>query len=280
MSYVLINEKFVSREAAQVDIEDRGYQFGDGVYEVVGVYSGKFFKMDEHLVRLVRSASEIGLTLPFSVEHIKNKLLELYALDPIEDGTIYFQVSRGAAARTHFFPQPSVPAQLIAYTRPKTRPINHQKDGIACIFVEDIRWLRCDIKSLNLLGNVLAKQKAVEAGTYEAILHRGETVTEGSSNNVFIVKDNKVITHPANNYILNGITRMTVQDVCLKLNIPFVEETFSTRRFLEADEAFISGTGIEVIPVIKIDGRLIGSGEPGPVTKAIQKEFKELINKL
>jgi D-alanine transaminase len=146
--------------------------------------------------------------------------------------------------------------------------------------VEDIRWLRCDIKSLNLLGNVLAKQKAVEAGTYEAILHRGETVTEGSSNNVFIVIDNRVITHPANNFILNGITRMTVQEVCLKLNISFVEETFSTRRFLEADEAFISGTGIEVSPVIKIDGRLIGSGEPGPVTRAIQKEFKELINKL
>lgn len=276
MAYVLMNDEFVSRESAQVDIEDRGYQFGDGIYEVVGVQGGKLFKMDEHLTRFSRSASEIGMTLPYSVEMIKDKLLQLFAMDPVQDGMIYFQVTRGTAPRAHHYPQPSVPAQLIAYTKQASRPLKLQQEGVSCVLTEDIRWLRCDIKSLNLLGNVMAKQKAVSIGAYEAILHRGETVTEGSSTNVFIVKNDTVYTHPANNFILNGITRMTVLDICRKLNLKALETTFTTQQLLEADEVFLSGTSVDAMPVIQVDGQQIGNGRPGDRTKAIQREFQQL----
>ncbi|KIL37468.1 D-alanine aminotransferase [Cohnella kolymensis] len=278
MAYVLMNDDFVSREAARVDIEDRGYQFGDGIYEVVRVHGGKLFKMDEHLSRFVRSTSEIGITLPFSVETIKDKLLQLFELDPLEDGMIYFQVTRGTAPRIHHFPEPSVPARLIAYTKTSARPAQLQQQGVQCVFAEDIRWLRCDIKSLNLLGNVMAKQQAKTAGAYEAILHRGEMVTEGSSTNVFIVNNETLYTHPANNFILNGITRMTILEMCAKLNIKVVESTFTTQDLLEADEVFISSTNIDAMPVIQVDGRPIGSGKPGALTKAIQREFEQLFN--
>jgi D-alanine transaminase len=280
MGFVLMNKKFVSREAALIDIEDRGYQFGDGIYEVAGVNNGRIFKMDEHLSRLVRSAHEIGMTLPYDVEIIKSKLLELYALDPIQDGMIYFQVSRGVAPRMHHFPPTSIPAQLVAYTKKLDRPFTLQQEGVRCICTEDIRWLRCDIKSLNLLGNVLAKQKAIDNHAYEAILHRGETITEGSSTNVFIVKDNVIYTHPVNQFILNGITRQTVLDLCEKLNYSLIEETFSIQKLFEADEVFISGTFIDVVPVIEVDGKKIGRGNRGLITTTIQKEFEQLINNL
>lgn len=278
MAYVLMNDEFVSRESALVDIEDRGYQFGDGIYEVVGVQGGKLFKMDEHLARLVRSASEIGMTLPYSVEVIKDKLLQLFAMDPVQEGMIYFQVTRGTAPRAHPFPQPPVPAQLTAYMKSSARPLKLQQEGAVCVFAEDIRWLRCDIKSLNLLGNVMAKQKAVSAGAFEAILHRGETVTEGGATNVFIVKNDTIYTHPANNFILNGITRMTVLEICSKLNFNVMETAFTRQELLDADEVFLSGTSIDALPVIQVDGKQIGNGKPGPLTKAIQREFEQLLN--
>jgi len=280
MAYVLLNDTIVARESASVDIEDRGYQFGDGIYEVVSVYGGRVFKLDEHLARLARSASELGIALPFKVREIKNKLLALFAADPVGDGMIYLQVTRGAAPRIHSFPEPPVSAQLVAYTRAGARPVQLQQSGVACTLTDDIRWLRCDIKSLNLLGNVLAKQKAAESGAYETIMHRGDTVTEGSSSNVYIVRNDRVITHPANNLILNGITRMTVEELCGKRGIPFVEQPFTVRELLEAEEAFITATTIDVVPVVEVDGQAIGAGIPGRVTRDIQAEFDRLIQAL
>lgn len=277
MSHVLVNKEITPREHTVVDIEDRGYQFGDGIYEVIRVYNGKFFMMNEHMVRLERSAREIKLSLPYPANEIKNRLLELVSLDKLQNGFIYLQISRGVAPRYHGFPTPSVPSHLVAYTKIMERPLNQMKEGVATLLTEDIRWLRCDIKSINLLGNVLAKQKASEVNCFEAIQHRGQTITEGSSSNIFIVQDGVLYTHPATNLILNGITRTKVLELCRELKLTVNEKFFTVEQLLEADEAFITSTTSEVMPVIKVSQQEIGPGIPGPITVKLQQVFAELI---
>lgn len=277
MNHVLMNHDLVLRDEVAVDIEDRGYQFGDGVYEVVRIFKGKSFTMDEHLERLERSAKEIQLTLPYDREEFKSKLEELRSINAVEDGIIYIQISRGVSPRTHGFPSPKVPSQLVACTKEMKRPLTFQQKGISAILTEDIRWLRCDIKSLNLLGNVLAKQKAADRNCFEAIFHRGETVTEGSSTNVFLIKDGILYTHPATNLILNGITRQKVLEIGHRLELRVKEEQFSAKELLAADEVFITGTTTDIIPVIKIDEQEIGAGSPGSITLSLQEAFNKLI---
>lgn len=278
MGYVLTNDKLTVRDKAAVDIEDRGYQFGDGIYEMFSVYNGKPFLLDEHLQRLLRSAFELQINMPYAVEALKDKIYELCAADSLQDGLIYLQISRGTSPRDHAFPQASVTPCLIAYTIPKERPLHLQAGGAGAVLSEDIRWLRCDIKSLNLLGNVLAKQKAKEQGAYEAIMHRGSTVTEGSSTNVFIVKDGTVMTHPANNFILNGITRVKVLELCRDSNIPVLETEFSIDQLMCADEVFITSTSIEIVPIMQIEGQSIATGFPGEITRRLQSSMSRLID--
>src|SRR5699024_10795536 len=237
MSNMLVNGQIVARDNI-VNIEDRGYQFGDGVYEVIGVYEGKAFMMDEHMERLKRSAREIQLSLPYSTDQLKSKLVELVEDNKLDDGNIYTQVSRGTASREHFFPDADVSPVTIAYTREEERMTATEEQGATAVLTVDISWLSCDIKTLNLLPNVLDKQTAVENNTIEAILHRGETVTEASASNVFIVKDGELFSHPANNYILSGITRKKIIQLCETLGIKVNEETFTVDDMLAADEVF------------------------------------------
>ncbi|WNS74651.1 D-amino-acid transaminase [Bacillus sp. DTU_2020_1000418_1_SI_GHA_SEK_038] len=279
MEYVIINGEFVNRTEAKIDIEDRGYQFGDGVYEVIRVYNGKMFTAKEHLERLIESGKKINMKISYSVEELKSMLTELMQRNQLTTGTIYLQVSRGIAPRNHAFPSNDVQQTFVANTRAVGRPVDNMETGVKTILLEDIRWLLCDIKSLNLLGNLMAKQKAAEAGCFEAIQHRGDTVTEGSSSNVSIIKDGKVITHPANNLILNGITRQKVLEVCRNNDIPVEERAFSLEELKQADEAFISGTTVEVTPIIEIAGEKVGNGAPGAVTKHIQELFNHAIEK-
>jgi len=279
MSYMLFNNEIVERSKC-VDIEDRGYQFGDGVYEVVGVYSGEPMLMDEHLQRLERSAKEIQLNLPYTMPELKRQLTQLAAQNQLEEGIIYLQVSRGASPRWHEFPEGNIPAVTVAYTREEERMTDIEENGGTAVLTEDIRWLRCDIKSLNLLPNVLAKQKAVENNAVEAILHRGDTVTEASASNVFIIKNDKVYTHPANNYILNGITRQKILELCGEHNIPVVEETFTVKQLLQADEVFVSATKSDIIPILKVDDHTIADGSPGKITHQILKYFRMFISKI
>lgn len=206
MKKVLVDGQLIDREEASVDIEDRGYQFGDGIYEVIRVYNGQIFTADEHLNRLYSSAEKIQLHIPFQKEELMNLINLLVSENEVEDGSVYMQVTRGAARRNHVFPGEEIQPVLTAYTNEVPRPDLALEDGVHAITAEDIRWLRCDIKSLNLLPNLLAKQEALEKGCQEAILHRDGVVTEGSSSNVFIVKDGVIQTHPATNLILNGIT--------------------------------------------------------------------------
>lgn len=276
---VLLNDEFISRNAALVDIEDRGYQFGDGVYEVIAVYGGMPFKMDEHLARLQRSANEIGMGWERDKQWWAGKLNELCSINKLQDGIIYVQMSRGVAQREHKYPPATVPIQSVAYTKVTNQPVGLRESGVRCILVEDIRWLRCDIKSLNLLGNIMSKQKAVEKQAFEAIFHRGETITEGSSTNVFMVKDSVIYTHPTDSFILNGITRAVVLELCHELGTDVREIPFSVTQLLDADEVFVTSTTTEVMPVIEVDGVRVGNGAPGKVTRAIQEKWVEMMEK-
>src|SRR5699024_2997616 len=279
LNKMLFQGEIMDRKTS-VDIEDRGYQFGDGIYEVIGVYNRMPMLMDEHLERLQRSAQEIQLKLPVSVAKLKSNLLELISLNDLQEGIIYLQVSRGVASRWHEFPSEDVPPVWLAYTR-EEKPMTYIEDhGATAVLTEDIRWLRCDIKTLNLLPNVVAKQKAVENDAFEAILHRGKTVTEASSSNVFIVKNGEIFTHPANNYILNGITRQRVLQLTEKLHVPVREQPFTVSDLLNADEVFVTATKLDIIPIIQVDNQMIGKGKPGVITRQIIGQFRQDINRL
>ncbi|WP_421380660.1 D-amino-acid transaminase [Bacillus salacetis] len=277
MNYVILNGQILERNEAKVDIEDRGYQFGDGIYEVIRVYNGTFFTADEHLTRLFESAEKIGMTLPCTFEELKNLLASLVQRNKVNDGIIYLQFSRGVAARQHHYPDKNVEPAFTAYTKEMPRPKDKLENGVQAKLVEDVRWLRCDIKSLNLLGNIMAKQEAAEAGCFEAILHRGDKVTEGSSSNMFIVKDGTIKTHPATNLILNGITRRVILDICKEQNIPVQEEEFTVEELLSADEIFLASTTSEVMPIVKVTGGEFEAGEPGEITKKLQAVFEKKI---
>ncbi|MFT8871239.1 MAG: D-amino-acid transaminase [Sporolactobacillus sp.] len=279
MTYILYQDRLLPREQGLVDMEDRGYQFGDGIYEAIRFYNGHLFLLDGHLRRLERSARELRLNLPFSRENLTKNLNELIKKNDISDGIVYFQITRGASPRQHYFPE-GVQSVLTGSVKAMPREDDDVRiKGIATVLAEDIRWLRCDIKTLNLLGNVLAKQKAHESGAEEAILHRDETVTEGSSCNVFIVKNGELVTHAANSFILNGITRQFVFELAAKCGIPIIERDYTVNELLEADEAFITSTGHDVTAITSIDGRVIGNGLAGDVTKQLIAAFSKEIER-
>ncbi|SFE21974.1 D-alanine transaminase [Lentibacillus persicus] len=278
MGKMLYNDQIMERESV-MDIEDRAYQFGDGVYEVIGVYDGTPLMMDEHMERLERSARELRLDLPAPVKDIKANLEKLVEANELEEGIIYMQISRGIASREHAFPEPGTQAVTVAYTREETRQSDLEDNGGTAVLAEDIRWLRCDIKTLNLLPNVMAKQKAVENDAVEAILHRGNTVTEASASNVFIVKDGELYTHPADNYILNGITRRKIIQLSGELGIKVNEQTYTVDDLLNADEVFISATKQDIVPILKVDDQTIGDGRAGKITHKILQAFRSLYQK-
>lgn len=279
MNFAIINGELVKRAEAKVDIEDRGYQFGDGVYEVIRVYNGKMFTIQEHLNRFVKSSDSIGISLPYSIDKLSALLEELVTKNSLVQGTIYMQITRGTAPRNHVFPAKDVVPTLVAYTKEVSRPVNSLMSGVKAILTEDIRWMRCDIKSLNLLGNLLAKQKAAELGCFEAVQHRGDQVTEGSSSNIYIVKNGVVSTHESNHLILKGITKDVILQLCSENNIPVEERTFTLAELAEADEVFLSSTTSEVMPIVEIGGEKVKEGVPGPITKKLQLLFSEEIER-
>ncbi|PPA71694.1 D-amino-acid transaminase [Jeotgalibacillus proteolyticus] len=276
MNTILLNDQFIDREQSSVNIEDRGYQFGDGVYEVIRIYSGKMFTGKEHITRLFESAEKIQLTLPFTEDELTENLYKLVEKNKLDTGIIYLQVTRGVSPRQHQFPLDGK-AVFTAYTKEVARPEAQMNEGVTAIVADDVRWLRCDIKSLNLLGNLLAKQEAFSQGSFEAILHRDGTVTEGSSSNVFIIKNNTLYTHPATNLILNGITRREILRLCPGIGLEVKEESFTLDELYEADEVFVASTTAEIMPVIKVGAKAVGSSKPGEWSKKLQETFKASI---
>lgn len=273
--------EFISLNERRVELEDRGYQFGDGIYEATHIYNGKCFALERHLARCRRSLRELRIPVTYMDEELTAIHNDIIEKSGIKDGSIYFQITRGIAKRTHYFPDKVVP--LLSMTIREGKPnAKNQKEGIRCMFFEDIRWLRCDIKTINLLGNVLAKQAGHEKGLQGTIQYRKDTnlVTEGSSSNFFIVKDGVIWTHPISNLILKGVTRsILVEEIIPKLGYTIVEKAFSPEFALTADEAFATSTSLEVTPVIEIDGKKIGDGKPGPVAASLLDAYHELVQK-
>ncbi|MGC6770003.1 D-amino-acid transaminase [Enterococcus sp. LJL128] len=276
---VLWKDQIVEREEVQIDMEDRGYQYGDGLYEVIRVYNGQLYMLTEHLDRLWAGAEKIKLVLPFSRDELTDRLKKLTEVEKIQEGKLYLQVTRGIdSPRNHALPDPKkVQGVLTANIIPFARPIEKQSKGISCGIVQDTRWLHCDIKSLSLLGNVLALDEARSRGFDDAVQIRDGKVTEASAANFWMIKDGTVYTHPDGALILPGITKMKLLNVAQELKIPVKEEAFNETELLAADECFISGSLIEVVPVVKIEDQLIGSGKPGEITKQLHKKYLEAV---
>ena len=271
-----LNGEYMPLEQGRVPVEDRGFVFGDGIYEVIRCYGGRTFRMREHLLRLHASADGIALALPLTDAEIGTVCDTLLGRTGLRDCTVYLQITRGVAPRAHVFPA-GVRPTFMAFARPVAPPSPAQReDGIPVISVTDDRWGRCHIKSLNLLANVLAKEKAHAAGGYEGLFVRDGMVTEGTVSNAFRVRGRAVTTHPANHRILHGVTRAAVIEVAKAEGFPVREEPRTLGDFLDADEVFLSGTTVEVLGVGTIDGKPVGAGRAGPVTKALHEAFLRL----
>jgi D-alanine transaminase len=271
---VYLNGAYVPLEEARVSVEDRGFLFADGVYEVIRVYAGQTYELDEHLERLLRgiTALDIEYRDMAEIRRISLRLLEENRVAGA--GAIYIQVTRGAAPRKHAFPPRDTPPTVYIAAKPhEPHPATVWEDGVAAITAPDTRWARCDIKSISLLPNILANQAAKAAGTFEAILVRDGVVTEGSHSNVWGVRDGRLITHPASNYILAGMTRATVFRLAASLGIEAVEGVIQAHEIHDLDEIFLTGTTTEVMPVVEVDGREIVDGEPGPITQRLIHAF-------
>ena len=272
------NGEYVNHDEMRIKSGDRAFYFGDGVYEVVRIYDGRFFTLDEHADRLLASAEEVMIR-GLERNQIVEILHEVRERNAITDGALYIQVSRGIAPRDHSFPDGSKPV-IYASIREAKRPHGQMEVGVRAVTTEDYRWLKCHVKSLNLLANVMEKQHAVENGAKETIMYRDGIVTEGSSTNVFMVKNGTLFTHPADNLILNGITRREVLKLAERNEIPFREEGFTVSDMSKADEVFYTSTTQEITPVISIDGRDVGDGSVGEMTRRLQSLFNKKITEL
>lgn len=272
-----LNGQFFPLEEIRVHPEDRGFLFGDGVYEVIRTYRGRPAFWDDHYTRLSRSAGEIQIPLWFDRKTFEGILLSGIRQAGLDELKIYIQVTRGVAPRDHAFPTDCDPTVFMAFRAIGKLPSFFQDDGVAAITVPDIRWGRCDIKSLNLLPNVLAKQRAKEAGVFEAIFVRDDMVMEGATSNVFMVQEGRVSTPLINHQVLAGVTQKHVIQLVSELGKEMDCRPISLEELRVSDEVFLTGTTIEVLPVVSIDGRKIGEGKPGVFTQKLQRKFVSLV---
>ncbi|MEH2509046.1 D-alanine transaminase [Nitrobacteraceae bacterium AZCC 1564] len=272
-----VNGQYRDMRDANVNIEDRGYQFADGVYEVCEVRHGQIVDFPKHMKRLQRSLSELRIAMPMPLAALQIIVHEVIRRNRVSYGIVYLQVTRGVARRDHAFPTKPVKPAVVVTARNLSFTKNQETaaQGIGVITVPENRWPRVDIKSVSLLPNVLAKQQARENGAYEAwFVDEQGMVTEGSSSNAWIVtKDGRVVTRSAEQGILAGITRSVLTDALAALQIKFEERPFTPQEAYEAAEAFVTASSQIVMPVVRIDGRNIGNGTPGAVSKRLREEF-------
>lgn len=267
---VYLNGEYLPEGEAMVPVTDRGFVFGDGVYEVTRAVDGKLFGEEGHWLRLARGMRELGIEpgAHLDRERVREVSERLLRENGLTSGhaTIYLQVTRGAAPRTHWFPPEGTPPTVYLSASRFTIPEKLRREGASAISLPDIRWARCDLKTVNLLGAVLAKQRAKAAGAFDAILTRDGAVTEGGATNVFAVIDGTVRTYPRSHYILPGITREVVIDLARENGVPVDETPVLAHEIHSAEEIFFTGTTTDVQAVVELDGRAIGSGRPGPIS--------------
>ena len=276
---VYVNGAFVPLLEAKVSVLDRGFIFGDGIYEVVPIYHGQPFRMKEHLDRLDRSLAKIEITPPMGRQEWLDLVTGLVALEPSQDcAMVYIQVTRGVAKRDHAFPNPPVQPTVFAMLAPMTPPSQTVREqGLRAISLEDERWLHCDIKSVSLLGNVLAKQAAVKAGVDEVVQFRGDYLTEGASCNIWLVKNQAVYAPPKDNLVLEGIRYGLLEELCREQGIDFHLAPIHRTAVTEADELMLSSATREILPVVLLDQQSIGTGQPGPIYKRLRRAYDERI---
>jgi D-alanine transaminase len=278
---VYLNGEFLEKEKALISVEDRAFLFADGVYEVIRCYEGRPFRLEEHLRRLNESirAVRIDLSDPRPIGEVAKRLIVENRLTK-GDAIIYIEITRGSAPRAHIFPpkgtKPTVYVSAVEF-HPRR---GQMEDGISAILVPDIRWTRCDVKSVGLLPNVLMVQRALDEGADDAIFVRDGVAIEGTASNVFGVFGGVVVTHPKTNLTLAGITRDVVLELCGKLAVPSREAPIFESQIPQAQELFVTSTTMEVTPLVKVDGKAVGNGRPGPITQKIQKAFRELAESL
>ncbi|MBX7118653.1 MAG: D-amino acid aminotransferase [Gemmatimonadaceae bacterium] len=278
MTTVYLNGRHLPKEQALIPVEDRGFIFGDGIYEVVRVVEGRIFAWDAHAARMANGLAGLRIDATGADSATLRAACErLIADNGLAGGeaTVYLQVSRGAAPRTHHFPPAGTPTTVYAAASPfKVNPALRTQ-GARAITQPDIRWARCDLKTVNLLGPVLARQAAVEQGAYEALLHRDGMLTEGAATNAFFVLDGVLRTYPLSHYILPGITRQVIMDVLGAIGIGCDERPVPLVDLPRVSEVFVCGTTTDVTPVVAVDGRAVGAGTPGPVTLRIKEAFEQ-----
>lgn len=277
---VFLNGKFMPIEEAKVPVLDRGFIFGDGVYELVPVYSRVPFRLDEHLARLERSLELVRIRNPYTRAEWRDIILQLVAKQPFEDQGVYFQVTRGVAKRDHAFPKDAVPTVFLM-ANPLVTPAKELVErGAAAVSAADDRWLHCDIKSISLIGNCLLRQVSADAGATETILFRDGKLTEASASNVFVVRKGVILSPPKSNLILPGITYDVIFELAQAAALPFEYRDVSRDEVFSADELWVTSSSKEVLAVATLDGKPVGDGLPGPVFRrmhALYQDFKQRV---
>jgi D-alanine transaminase len=274
-----VNGRYVPHRRAAVHVEDRGYQFADGVYEVIAVQGGWLVDLEPHLRRLARSLGELAIPRPMSDAALRHVLAEVRRRNRVQDGMVYLQVTRGIAARDHAWPKGLKPALVVTAKSSKGPPAEAREKGVSVLSMPDLRWKRCDIKTTSLLPNVLAKQAARDGAAFEALfVDEAGRVTEGSSTNVWIVtKKGRLLTRAPDAAILNGITRQAVIALARAAGFEFEERAFTLREVRNAAEAFLTSTTAFIVPVIAIDGTRIGDGTPGSLTRRLNARYRDYV---
>jgi D-alanine transaminase len=272
---VYLNGEFMPLEEARIPVLDRGFIFGDGVYEVIPVYSGHPFRLAQHLGRLQRSLDAIKLRNPMTLAKWGQLARRMIGLNPWKDQAVYLQVTRGVAKRDHAFPKGVAPTVFMMSNPMSTPPRELVANGVRCISATDNRWLRCDIKSTSLLGNVLMRQRAADAGAIETIMFRDGFLSEASSSNVFVVHGKAISAPPNNHLVLPGTTNDVVMELARKSRLPLTLREVSEDEVRTADEIWLTSATKEVLAVTRLDGKAVGTGKPGPVFKRMYKLYQD-----
>ncbi len=277
MQCVYLNGRILPPDAAFISPFDRGFIFGDGVYEVIPVYGGRLFRLKQHLQRLENSVTAIGLKNPMRVEEWEAVFARLIEENEGGDLSIYLQITRGVAPRDHAFPINTTPT-VFAYAQKLKYPDRAQvENGVAAITLPDIRWMRCDIKAICLLPNAMMRQRAFEQGAAEAILIREHYLTEGAASNIFIVSGGRLMTPPKGPFILPGVTRDLVFELARANDVACIEQAINETALFSADEIWMTSSTKEILPITRLDGKPIGGGRPGalyPRLYALYQEYK------
>ena len=279
---IYLNGEFMPIEEAKISVLDRGFIFGDGVYEVIPVYSRKAFRLAEHLRRLQHSLDGIKLANPHGEREWTQLINELVARNAAEDQYLYLHITRGVAKRDHAFPNPPVKPTVFMLSNPLLVPsATLLQSGVACITAPDNRWLRCDIKAIALLPNVLLRQMAIEAGAMETILIRAESnnedafMTEGAASNIFVIKNGKLLAPPKDNLMLPGITYDVILEIAAANGIPYEVRRISVAEVFAADELLLTSSTKEVLPITQLDGKPVGTGKPGAIFARLHKLYQD-----